>query len=78
MSGITKKYAVDKILTHLGAGRADTIAFGDANVDIPLFEACAYGVAMGGASEDLKAIADLITDDVDEDGLAHAFEKLGL
>jgi Cof subfamily protein (haloacid dehalogenase superfamily) len=77
-AGITKAHAVDALLEHLHADRADTIAFGDATVDIPMFQACAAGVAMGNASDDLKALATLITDDVEDDGLAKAFEELGL
>lgn len=77
-TGITKAHAVDALLVHLGADARDTIAFGDAAVDIPMFQACAVGVAMGNASADLKAIATLVTDDVEADGLANAFEELGL
>lgn len=77
-SGITKANAVNTLLDHLHANRADTIAFGDATVDIPMFQACAMGVAMGNASDDLKAIAALVTDDVEEHGLANAFRDLGL
>jgi len=33
---------------------------------------------MGNASDDLKAAASLITDDVEHDGLANAFIALGL
>ena len=76
--GITKSAAVAKLLEHLGETREDTIAFGDSTVDIDMFELCGYSVAMGNASEDCKAAADYVTDDVDEDGLARAFEKLGL
>ena len=77
-SGITKAHAVDALLEHLHADHADTIAFGDATVDLPMFQACAVGVAMGNASDDLKAVATLITDDVEDDGLANAFTALGL
>lgn len=77
-TGITKAHAVDALLEHLGADQADTIAFGDATVDIPMFNACAVGVAMGNASEDLKALATLVTEDVEHDGLAKAFSSLGL
>lgn len=77
-AGITKAHAVDTLLAHLGADRADTIAFGDATVDVPMFQACAQGVAMGNASDDLKALATHITDDVEDDGLANAFRALGL
>ena len=33
---------------------------------------------MGNAAPQVKEAADLVTDDVEEDGLAHAFERLGL
>ena len=75
---ITKARAVDALLRHLGADRADTIAFGDAKVDIPMFEACAYSVCMGSGGEEAKAAADDVTDAVEDDGLYKAFEKLGL
>lgn len=77
-TGITKAHAVDALLEHLHADPRDTIAFGDAAVDIPMFQACAVGVAMGNASDDLKAVATRITDDVEDDGLATAFHDLGL
>lgn len=78
VAGITKAHAVEALLSHLDADRADTVAFGDAAVDIPMIEYCAVGVAMGNASPDVIAVADLVTDDVEDDGLANAFRKLGL
>lgn len=75
---IDKGKAVDALLRHLGASQADTIAFGDAKVDIPMLEYCAVGVAMGSGGEEIRAMADLVTDGVNEDGLYHAFETLGL
>ena len=75
---ITKAHAIDVLLDHLHASKTDTIAFGDAKVDIPMLEYCQIGVAMGNGGEEIKAMADFITDAVEDDGLAHAFEKLGL
>ncbi len=75
---ITKAHAVDVLLEHLGAKREDTIAFGDAKIDIPMLEYCAYGVAMGSGGEEIRAMADYVTDDVDKDGLYNAFVHLGL
>ncbi|QFJ56159.1 Cof-type HAD-IIB family hydrolase [Pseudobutyrivibrio xylanivorans] len=75
---ISKKRAVDVLLEHLGATKEDTIAFGDAKVDIPMFEACGYSVAMGSGGEECKAAADYVTDDVDKDGLYNAFKYLRL
>lgn len=75
---ITKARAVECLLSHLGASREDTIAFGDAKVDIPMFECCAYSVCMGSGGAEAKAVADYVTAGVNEDGLYQAFEYLKL
>lgn len=77
-SGITKKHAIEALLEYLHADRKDTIAFGDAKIDIEMLDYCEIGVAMGNGGPEIKAMADMITDDVDEDGLYHAFQKLNL
>ena len=66
------------MLEYLHADVADTIAFGDAKVDIPMLEYCGYGVAMGSGGDEIRAMADYVTGDVDQNGLYDAFEKLGL
>ncbi|MDG3118645.1 Cof-type HAD-IIB family hydrolase [Streptococcus suis] len=75
---IDKAHAISVLLDHLGASQADTIAFGDAKIDISMLDYCAVGVAMGNGGAEILAIADMITDDVEEDGLYNAFERLGL
>ena len=75
---ITKAHAIDVLLAHLGKKKEDTIAFGDAKIDIPMLEYCATGVAMGNGGEEIRAMADSITDDVNEDGLWNAFRHFGL
>ena len=76
--GIDKAHAVHVLLDHLGASIKDTVAFGDAKIDIPMFECCATSVCMGSGGEEAKAAADYVTCDVDNDGLWNAFEHLGL
>ena len=78
VKGITKAHAVECLLDYLRARKEDTIAFGDAKVDIPMFECCALSVCMGSGGEEAKAAADYVTADVDEDGLYKAFVYLGL
>lgn len=78
VKGITKAHAVETLLHALGAEKADTIAFGDAKVDLPMFAACGYGVAMGSGGDEIKAAADYVTGDVDKDGLYQAFAHLKL
>lgn len=75
---ITKAHAIDVLLKELNMKQEDTIAFGDAKIDIPMLEYCQIGVAMENGGEEIKAMADMITDDVDHDGLYNAFKKLEL
>ena len=78
VKNITKAHAIQTLLNYLGANVEDTIAFGDAKIDIPMFEYCSYGVAMGSGGTEIKEAADYITDDVDKDGLYTAFKYLNL
>ncbi len=66
------------MLDHLHASKEETISFGDAKIDLSMFECCNYNVAMGNGGKQIKEAADYITDDVDEDGLYNAFKKLNL
>ena len=78
VKGITKAHALQVLLDHLGAFIEDTIAIGDAKIDIPMLKLCRWGVAMGNAGEETRAAADYVTDDVEKDGLWKAFEHFGL
>ena len=78
LANITKQTAIKKLLEHHGVDRKNTIAFGDAKVDIPMLEYCEIGVAMGNGGKEITAMADHITDSVDNDGLEKAFLHLGL
>jgi len=75
---ITKAFAVGKLCEYLGCDVADTIAFGDAKVDIPMFEACGTSCCMGSGGDEAKAAADYVTGDVEKDGLRDAFAHFGL
>lgn len=75
---IDKAVAVKKLVEYLGADMKDTIAFGDAKIDIPMLECCEIGVAMRNGGPEIKEIADYITDDVEKDGLWKAFKKFEL
>ena len=76
--GVHKGTAVAVLAGHLGVPTSAMIAFGDARSDLELLTTVGTGVAMGQAPDELKAVAALVTDPVDADGLAHAFEQLGL
>ena len=78
VKGIDKGHAIDLLLDYLHASLEDTFAFGDAKVDIPMLEYCKVGVAMNSGGDEIKAMADYVTDDVDQDGLYKAFVHFGL
>ena len=78
VNAISKGTAIQMLLDHLGADIEDTIAFGDAKVDIPMLEYCHIGVAMGSGGDECKEAADYVTDGVEEDGLYNAFRHFSL
>lgn len=77
-TGITKRHAIEVLLDYLGVDQKDTISFGDAKIDLSMFECCDYNVAMRNGGEEIKAAADYITTDVNDDGLYNAFRYLKL
>lgn len=78
VKGISKANAISHLLAYLEVKQEDTIAFGDAKIDIPMLEYCKIGVAMENGSSEIKEMADYITKSVEDNGLYHAFVKLGL
>ena len=77
-TGITKRHAIEVLLDYLKADAKDTISFGDAKIDLSMFECCAFNVAMGNGGPEIKEAADYITTDVNDDGLYNAFKYLKL
>lgn len=73
--GVDKQKAVEFVLDYLAIAKEDAIAFGDGDNDLPMFEAVSYKVAMANATDKLKAAADEVTDDADNDGIAISLKK---
>ena len=71
-----KDNGITAIANYLGIDIADTIAFGDGGNDIPMIRKAGIGVAMGNAGDNVKAVADFITTDVDDNGIANALNHL--
>lgn len=78
LSGVDKGSALVGLAEHLGIPLDRTVAIGDSVNDIEALGAAGTGVAMGNASPAVKEVADVVTDDIDEEGLAHALRGLGL
>lgn len=75
-SDSSKAVGMEKILTHFGIHRDECIAFGDGANDIEMLEYAGIGVAMGNASDRVKAHADHVTTDVDSEGILNALQSL--
>lgn len=75
LRNVTKASAIDVLCEHLGIPLSDTVAIGDGGNDLEMVSHAGLGIAMGNAVEPLKAVADKVTDDISNDGLAKAFEK---
>lgn len=76
--GINKRTALEFLEAYHQLDPNYTIAIGDAKVDIPMLEYAAVGVAVGNGGEEIKAMADYVTDAVSDDGLYNAFKHFGL
>jgi len=73
--GLSKGRALEALAAHLGIRLEEAAAAGDWTNDIPLLTTAGLGIAMGNAHEELKAIADHVTLDVEEHGLAAAIKR---
>lgn len=72
---VSKGKALQALASHLGISLTEIIAVGDGTNDISLLSSAGLAIAMGDAPDELKAIADFITLDVDHNGLAEAIKK---
>lgn len=68
----SKANGIKEILDIYGIKQSETIGFGDSDNDIDMIEFCEIGVAVGNATEDVKYVADYITNHIDEDGIYNA------
>lgn len=75
---MAKAVGIRRVMDHFGADYADAIVFGDSENDLSMFVDGWTKVAMGNAIDELKAKADIVTTDVDEDGIYNACVTLGL
>ena len=71
-----KGIAVLELAEHLQVRNEQIMAIGDNGNDISLLKCAGTSVAMGNASDEIKAIADFITIANDEDGAAIVIEML--
>lgn len=73
-----KMVGIKRYLEQIGISREEIIAFGDAENDREMLGFAGIGVAMGNADQQTKALADYITADIDDDGIAKALRHFNL
>lgn len=76
--GVTKGTSLNHLIKELGIKREEVIAIGDSYNDQEMIEFAGLGVAMGNAPEDIKAVANYVTDTNMKDGVAKVVEEFVL
>ncbi|GEK89513.1 hypothetical protein SAMN04488100_11516 [Alkalibacterium putridalgicola] len=76
--GISKATGIEHYLNHVGVDLKDTYAIGDSPNDLEMLGYVETSIAMGNSWDNVKEIADYVTDDVDKDGIEKALKHFGL
>lgn len=71
-----KKTGFKQLLDHHQVSNDRVMAFGDSHSDIVFLENAGLGVAMGNASSEVKAVADISTLSADKNGVAKALSQI--
>lgn len=71
----SKESALEHILKHYGFTWENAIAFGNDEADLKMIEKSGVGVAVGNATPDVKAVADIICGTNNEQGVAEFLQK---
>ena len=74
--GVNKAFGLEKLAQKLNIEPSEIAAIGDAANDIEMLEYAGLAIAMGNASEEVKAIADIVTDTNENNGVIKAIDKL--
>lgn len=75
--GVSKASALELVRRRLHVEPIHTVACGDQRNDVEMLHWAAWGVAMGNAPAEVRAVADEVAGDVDEDGLVPILEAIG-
>lgn len=65
------------MMQQLKGNLEDVVVFGDGRNDIKMFQVAAFSIAMGNAIDEVKASADYVTKDSDNDGIYDAMMHFG-
>lgn len=74
--GVNKAFGLEKLAQKLNILPSEIAAIGDAANDVEMLEYAGLAIAMGNASEEVKAISDIITDTNENNGVIKAIDQL--
>ena len=74
--GVNKAFGLEKLAQKLNIQPSEIVAIGDAANDIEMLEYAGLAIAMGNGSEEVKAIADIVTDTNENNGVIKVIDKL--
>jgi hydroxymethylpyrimidine pyrophosphatase-like HAD family hydrolase len=74
-AGVSKASGLAMVCEKLSVREADVLAVGDGHNDLEMLAWAGWGVAMGQAPDDVKAVADAVCGPVDEDGVAELLAR---
>ncbi len=72
---VSKARGIEHLLRHYNFGVENSLAFGDNYNDVEMLKFVGCGVAMNNAPDDVKKIADDVTDSNEEDGIYNYFRR---
>ncbi len=75
-NGASKGSALHFLKDHLNLDINQILAIGDSSNDISMLKEAGISVAMGNASEEVKAISSMVTDSFDNEGFTKAIKKV--
>ena len=74
--GVNKAFGLEKLAKELNIQSSEIAAIGDAANDIEMLEYAGLAIAMGNASEEVKAVSDIVTDTNENNGVIKAIDQL--
>jgi phosphoglycolate phosphatase (TIGR01487 family) len=76
--GVDKGYGLKEALKMLRADPEETVAIGDSETDVPMYDICGCSIALGHAEENVKKKADHVVAESEGTGLVEAVDYVAL
>ena len=75
MENVDKWYALEFLINRLNVNKNEVITIGDNMNDKKMIQEAGMGITMNGSTPKVTSVANFITEDNDNEGVAKALEK---